>query len=61
MIIFIYIDSDALTLNLHMEDGEIISQSHPREYDWSSPDPTQNILGRLYPYITGGFNNSNPV
>ena len=53
-------DSDytILLYTLRMEYGKRRSQAHPRKYNWLGPDPTQNTQGRRYPYITGGFNNS---
>ena len=44
-----------------MEFGERRSQLHSGEYDWLGPYLTLNIKGQLYPYITGSFNNSEPV
>ena len=48
--------SDVLPFALRVEDGERLSQSHSREYDWLGPYPMLNTQGRLYPYIPGSLN-----
>ena len=60
MILFLYIDSNVLPFALRMEYGERHSQSHSGEYGWLGPYPTWNTQGRLYPYIPGSFNYSDP-
>ena len=46
LIIFLHIESYVLTFTLHVEDGEIRSQSYYREYDWLGPDTALNTQGQ---------------
>ena len=44
-------DSDVLPFTFNVEDGEIRSQSHSREYYWLGPYLTQNTQGLYIPLL----------